>query len=286
MAVLYKNNRVLSENVCKFADISGADAGGPTVAGPEILTPTGDPPTVEATDLRRTYYLGEPVHALDGVSLTLPAGSFTAVMGPSGSGKSTLLNVLGCLDTPTSGTLAFNGRTVSGLDERSLADVRGQEVGFIFQTFNLLPRLTAVENVTLPTLFADVGDAPPAERARELLTDLGLADRLNHRPGELSGGQRQRVAIARALINDPALLLADEPTGNLDSENGERIMELFRDRMGDGRTLLVVTHEREVAEYADRIVHMVDGQIERIEQLNGNFDSRGEASEHHTGEKK
>ena len=230
----------------------------------------GNHPAIEATGLRRTYYVGEPVHALDDVSLTLPAGSFTAVMGPSGSGKSTLLNVLGCLDTADDGTLALSGQPVSGLSEDELARVRGQEVGFVFQTFNLMPRLSALENVRLPTVFTDSGDDnTPDERARELLTRLGLAERLDHQPSELSGGQRQRVAIARALVNNPTLLLADEPTGNLDTATGEVIMELFSDLHREGRTILLVTHEREVAEYAEQIIHMIDGRIERIESLSG-----------------
>jgi len=236
---------------------------------PSVSPAAANSPTVEATGLRRTYTVGEPVHALDDVSLSLPAGSFTAVMGPSGSGKSTLLNVVGCLDTPTAGTLALAGREVSGLSSRELARIRGREVGFVFQTFNLLPRLSALENVRLPTVFGAGDGAAARERGREHLERLGLGERLDHRPTELSGGQRQRVAIARALVNDPPLLLADEPTGNLDSETGATIMGLFEELHSEGRTILLVTHERHVAEYAERIVHMVDGRIEDVEELAG-----------------
>lgn len=248
-----------------FAAISAATGVNETTVG----THADAACAIEAAGLRRTYHVGEPVHALDDVSITLAKGSFSAVMGPSGSGKSTLLNVLGCLDTPNDGSLALNGRTVSGLSERELAGVRGREVGFVFQTFNLMPRLTALENVRLPTVFTNAGDDAPDERARELLGRLGLDDRLDHQPNELSGGQRQRVAIARALVNDPTLLLADEPTGNLDSKTGAMIMELFTELHNDGRTILLVTHERDIAEYAEQIIHMVDGRIDRIESLSG-----------------
>ena len=224
-------------------------------------------PTVVATDLCRTYYVGEPVHALQDVTLTLPAGSFTAVMGPSGSGKSTLLNHLGCLDTADSGSLVINGQEVSKLTDKERARLRGREVGFVFQTFNLMPRLTALENVLLPTVFTTKGEASPRERALDLLDRLGLGERIDHRPNELSGGQRQRVAIARALINDPDLLLADEPTGNLDSSTGELIMDLLAELNDEGRTILLVTHERNIAEYADQIVHMIDGRIDSVEPL-------------------
>ncbi len=225
------------------------------------------PPIVEATNLCRTYYVGEPVHALRDVTLTLPAGSFTAVMGPSGSGKSTLLNHLGCLDTADSGSLVINGQEVGGLTNTERARLRGQEVGFIFQTFNLMPRLTALENVLLPTVFTTKGTTPPRERATRLLERVGLGDRLTHRPNELSGGERQRVAIARALVNDPNLLLADEPTGNLDSATGRLIIELLAELNAEGRTILLVTHERTIAEYADQIIHMLDGRIDSIEPL-------------------
>ena len=219
---------------------------------------------VAAADVRRTYHLGEPVHALDGVSLDLAEGSYTAVMGPSGSGKSTLLNLLGCLDTPDEGTITIDGESVGDLSGVERARLRGTRLGFVFQTFNLMPRLTAAENVTLPMVFHDAVGVDRRERARELLERVGLGDRLDHRPSELSGGQRQRVAIARALANEPTLLLADEPTGNLDTDTGEAIMDLFRELNDDGRTILIVTHERHIAEHADRIVHVLDGQIEEI----------------------
>lgn len=229
---------------------------------------TGDP-VVSATDLTRTYHIGEPVHALDGVSLTLPAGSYTAVMGPSGSGKSTLMNLLGCLDTPDAGSLEIDGTPVASLSEPARATLRGTHIGFVFQTFNLMPRLRAAENVTLPLVFNNANETDRQERAESLLERVGLGDRLDHRPNQLSGGQRQRVAIARALVNEPTLLLADEPTGNLDTDTGQNIMELFASLNEAGRTILMVTHERHIADHADRIVHLLDGQIERIEHLDG-----------------
>jgi len=222
---------------------------------------------VAAENVRRTYHLGEPVHALAGVSLSLPSGSFTAVMGPSGSGKSTLMNVLGCLDTPDGGEVTIRGRSVSSLSEGERARLRGTEIGFVFQQFNLMPRLTAAENVTLPMVFNRGIEAGRRERATELLGRVGLGDRIDHRPNELSGGQRQRVAIARALANEPSLVLADEPTGNLDTGTGTEIMELFEELNDRGRTILMVTHERHVAEHADRIVHLLDGEIEDVERL-------------------
>ncbi|MFB6165528.1 MAG: ABC transporter ATP-binding protein [Haloarculaceae archaeon] len=222
---------------------------------------------VELADVSRRYYRGGPVDALAGVSLSLPVGSYTAVMGPSGSGKSTLLNLIGCLDSPTGGTVRVGGQAVTELSERERARVRGREVGFIFQTFNLMPRLTAVENVALPLVFQDVPRDERLDRARDLLTRVGLADRLDHLPSELSGGQRQRVAIARALITDPAILLADEPTGNVDTETGARIMGLIDDLQASGHTVLLVTHERDIAEHAERIVHLRDGRVERVEEL-------------------
>jgi putative ABC transport system ATP-binding protein len=222
---------------------------------------------VAASGVRRTYHLGEPVHALDGVSLSLPEGSFTAVMGPSGSGKSTLMNMLGCLDTPDEGDIEIRGQSVADLSEGERAELRGTEIGFVFQQFNLMPRLTAAENVTLPMVFNRAVDESRRERAETLLGQVGLGDRLDHQPNELSGGQRQRVAIARALVNEPSLVLADEPTGNLDTDTGAEIMDLFEDLNDRGRTILMVTHERHIAEHADRIVHLVDGQIEEIEEL-------------------
>jgi putative ABC transport system ATP-binding protein len=222
---------------------------------------------VQLGDVSRTYQRGQPVHALVDVSLTLPHGSYTAVMGPSGSGKSTLLNCIGCLDTPDTGAVHVDGREVTGLSDRDRARVRGEEIGFVFQTFNLMPRLTAEENVALPLVFQGVDRGARLERARELLDSVGLADRTDHRPSELSGGQRQRVAIARAHSTDPALLLADEPTGNIDTETGATIMDLFDDLRDEGHSILLVTHERAIAEHADRIVHLRDGGVERIEEL-------------------
>ena len=224
---------------------------------------------VSLRGVRKTYQVGEPVHALDGVSLTIPRGSYTAVMGPSGSGKSTLMNLIGCLDTPTEGSIDVNGEEVTTMSDRERTRIRGDEVGFVFQTFNLMPRLTALENVALPLVFKGVPREERTERAADVLERVGLGDRLDHRPNELSGGQRQRVAIARALVADPALVLADEPTGNLDSETGEQIMQLFADIHADGNTILMVTHERDIAEHAERIVHMLDGEIERVEELGG-----------------
>ncbi|TYT62034.1 ABC transporter ATP-binding protein [Natrialba swarupiae] len=222
---------------------------------------------VVAEDVRRTYHLAEPVHAVDGVSLSLAEGSFTAVMGPSGSGKSTLMNLVGCLDTPDDGRVAIAGQSVGELSDDDRAHLRGTEIGFVFQTFDLMARLTAAENVTLPMVFHDPVDADRRERARALLERVGLGDRLEHKPTELSGGQRQRVAIARALANEPSLVLADEPTGNLDSETEAEIMDLFVELNDEGTTILLVTHEREVAEYADHVVHLLDGRIEDVEHL-------------------
>lgn len=236
---------------------------------------TGREIAAAAEGVEKTYYLGEPVHALDGVSVSLPAGSFTAVMGPSGSGKSTLMNLFGCLDTPDEGTITIGGELADDLSDADRARLRGTEIGFVFQTFNLMPRLTAAENVTLPMVFHDMGHEDRRERAHRLLDRVGLGDRLDHKPTELSGGQRQRVAIARALANDPTIILADEPTGNLDTETGERIMELFDDLNDAGTTILMVTHERHVAEAADRIVHLLDGQIETVEQLAEPSDESG-----------
>jgi len=238
-----------------------------------------DSAVVSATDVQRTYHLGEPVHALDGVSLTLPEGSFTAVMGPSGSGKSTLLNLLGCLDTPDEGKIEISGKSVAALSGGERARLRGMEIGFVFQTFNLVPRLTAAENVAMPLVFHNAVDQNRRKRAERLLEQVGLGDRLDHTPLELSGGQRQRVAIARALANEPTLLLADEPTGNLDTDTGEAIMTLFEKLHEDGRTVLMVTHERHIAEHAERIIHLVDGRIKGIESLSRSErqTSRGEA---------
>ncbi|WP_369680818.1 ABC transporter ATP-binding protein [Halorubellus sp. JP-L1] len=220
-------------------------------------------------DARKTYQLGEPVHALDGVTIDVPRGSYTAVMGPSGSGKSTLMNLVGCLDTATSGRVFVDGEDVGAMSDRERTRLRGEKVGFVFQTFNLMPRLTALENVALPLVFRGVDRDERQARAADILDRVGLGDRLEHAPNELSGGQRQRVAIARALVNDPAILLADEPTGNLDSETGANILDLFDELHAEGNTIVMVTHERHVAERAERVVHLLDGQIERVEELPG-----------------
>lgn len=220
---------------------------------------------VSLEDVTKTYELGGTVEALAGFSLELTEGSYTAVMGPSGSGKSTLLNLIGGLDTPTEGTVTVNGSDLTKLSEDERAGVRGSEVGLVFQTFNLMPRLTAVENVALPLTFAGVTRRERRERAKSLLADVGLADRGDHRPAELSGGQRQRVAVARALAPEPAILLADEPTGNIDTETGDRVMELFDELSDAGNTILLVTHERRIAERAERIVHVRDGELDEVE---------------------
>ncbi len=224
---------------------------------------------VELTAVEKTYYMGEPVRALDGVSLSIPDGSYTAIMGPSGSGKSTLMHLVGCLDTPTAGEIQVAGSQIAELSDRERTTLRGREIGFVFQTFNLMGRLTARENVGLPQLFQGVSRRERLERAGELLERVGLSDRGDHMPNELSGGQRQRVAIARALANDPAIVLADEPTGNLDTETGDRILSFFDELHAAGNTVVMVTHERHVAERAERIVHLLDGSLERIEEPNG-----------------
>lgn len=233
--------------------------------GPEIGV-------VRLSDVHKVYDLGEPIPVLDGVSFTVERGSYTAIMGPSGSGKSTLLNLVGCLDRPTAGTLHVAGRDVTVLGDAERTRLRGEEIGFVFQTFNLMPKLTARENVALPLVFRGQNREQRREHARELLEKVGLGDRADHRPSQISGGQRQRVAIARALVNDPTLVLADEPTGSLDSETGRQIMGLFRQVHEAGNTLLVVTHERHIAEHAERIVHMLDGRIERIERVDSRRD--------------
>ncbi|HET6798713.1 MAG TPA: ABC transporter ATP-binding protein [Gemmatimonadales bacterium] len=215
-------------------------------------------------NLQREYDMGgEIVRALRGVDLTIRKNEFVAVMGPSGSGKSTLMNLIGCLDSPTGGEYWLNGHRVSELEDDELARIRNKEIGFVFQTFNLLPRATSLHNVELPLVYAGVGGKERREMAIDALTRVGLSDRMNHRPNELSGGQRQRVAIARALVNRPSILLADEPTGNLDSATSEEIMTLFMALHGTGQTIVLVTHEHDIAEHARRQVHLKDGKVER-----------------------
>ncbi len=218
---------------------------------------------IEIADVRKTYLMGATeVHALDGISLTVQTGEYLAVMGPSGSGKSTLMNIVGCLDTPTSGSYKLRGQEIRDRDDDELARIRNQEIGFIFQTFNLLPRANALHNVELPLIYAGAPAKDRRERAREMLDLVGLGDRMHHRPNELSGGQRQRVAIARALINRPSLVLADEPTGNLDSKTGEEILGLLSAIHDRGNTVMVVTHEEEISARCNRVIRLRDGCIE------------------------
>ena len=220
-------------------------------------------PLIEIADLWKTYDMGgERIHALRGVSLAVERGEYLAIMGPSGSGKSTLMNLIGCLDTPTRGAYRLGGRRVEELDDDALARVRNREIGFVFQTFNLLPRATALRNVELPMVYAGARRRERERRALEVLRMVELEDRVAHRPSELSGGQRQRVAIARALVNAPSIVLADEPTGNLDSRTGREIIALFRRLHDDGHTLVLITHEAGVAAHADRVIEIRDGQVE------------------------
>lgn len=213
--------------------------------------------------LRKTYHIGtQQVHALDGLDLGIDVNEYVALMGPSGSGKSTLMNVLGCLDSPTAGSYHLNGQNVANLDEDALADIRNREIGFVFQTFNLLPRYSALENVALPLIYAGLSKRERLERAEEVLEMVGLKDRMVHKPNELSGGQRQRVAVARALVNRPSIILADEPTGNLDTATSMEIMNLFGEIQAAGNTVILVTHEEDIAECAHRIVRLRDGKVE------------------------
>ena len=222
---------------------------------------------IHAEELWRTYVMGsEEIHALRGVSFDIQPGEYVAIMGPSGSGKSTLMNLIGCLDTPSRGRYVLRGREVSSMNDDELAEIRNREIGFVFQTFNLLPRATALQNVELPLVYAGVSREERAARARQALERVDLAARMTHRPNELSGGQRQRVAIARALVMGPSILLADEPTGNLDTATGNDIMGLFEKLHGGGNTIILVTHERDVAEHANRIIHIRDGMIESDER--------------------
>jgi putative ABC transport system ATP-binding protein len=214
-------------------------------------------------DIVKNYYLGTLiVPALRSISLEIGRNEYVAIMGPSGSGKSTLMNIIGCLDTTTSGTYILNQKDVSKLDDNQLADIRNKEIGFVFQTFNLLPRYTAVENVMLPLVYAGLPKHERVERAKEMLVTVGLEDRMEHRPNELSGGQRQRVALARAMINHPSIILADEPTGNLDSKTSEDIMQLFDEIHQRGNTIILVTHEESIAHHANRNIRLLDGHIE------------------------
>jgi putative ABC transport system ATP-binding protein len=218
---------------------------------------------IETVDLWKTYQMGdEEIHALRGVSIQIERGEYVAIMGPSGSGKSTLMNLIGCLDTPSKGSYLLNGKQVSKMDDNELARIRNEEIGFVFQTFNLLPRATALRNVELPLVYAGVPAKEREQRAKAALDKVELSSRMTHRPNELSGGQRQRVAIARALVNNPSILLADEPTGNLDSKTGVEIMGLFERLHGAGNTIILVTHEPDVAAYAKRAIHIRDGQVE------------------------
>jgi putative ABC transport system ATP-binding protein len=233
------------------------------VASPALgLTRTSTSPVIELADVRKIYRTGEiDVDALRGVSLSINQGEFVAIMGPSGSGKSTLMHILGCLDVPTSGRYELAGEDVSEMDEVDLAEVRNRRIGFVFQQFNLLPSLTALRNVEVPLAYAGVPREARRERARLALERVGLDDRMHHRPGELSGGQQQRVAVARALVTDPALVLADEPTGNLDSVATEDVLRLFAELHDQGRTVVLITHEADIAERAARIVYLRDGEI-------------------------
>jgi putative ABC transport system ATP-binding protein len=232
---------------------------------------TGDTPLPDIIilthKLARDYEVGaEVVHALRGVDLQIRRNEFTAIMGPSGSGKSTLMNLLGCLDTPTGGEYWLNGQKVSELNDDDLARIRNKEIGFVFQTFNLLPRATSLHNVELPLIYAGMGAKERRDRAADALQRVGLGDRMHHKPNELSGGQRQRVAIARALVNNPSILLADEPTGNLDSATSSEIMEVFEQLHAQGQTILLITHEHDIAVHADRQIHLLDGKIARDEK--------------------
>jgi putative ABC transport system ATP-binding protein len=219
---------------------------------------------IETVDLWKSYVMGtEQIHALRGVSIQIERGEYVAIMGPSGSGKSTLMNLIGCLDTPTKGSYLLNGKQVGKMNDNELARIRNEEIGFVFQTFNLLPRATALRNVELPLVYAGVPAKAREERAKAAIEKVELTSRMSHRPNELSGGQRQRVAIARALVNDPSILLADEPTGNLDSKTGLEIMGVFERLHAAGNTIVLVTHEADVAAYAHRAIHIRDGQVEK-----------------------
>lgn len=223
---------------------------------------------IEIEELRKHYQMGQTlVRALDGVTFNIEENEYIAIMGPSGSGKSTLMNLIGCLDTPTEGEYILNGQRVSELDDAELAQIRNREIGFVFQTFNLLPRTDCLSNVELPLIYSGMKSSMRKKKATTTLTKVGLGDRLDHKPNELSGGQRQRVAIARALVNDPSILLADEPTGNLDTKTGDEIMLLFEDLHRAGNTIILVTHENEIANHARRIIRLRDGKIETDQKV-------------------
>jgi putative ABC transport system ATP-binding protein len=219
-------------------------------------------PLIHLNNVVKTYDMGaELVHALSGVSVDINENEYVAIMGPSGSGKSTLMNVIGCLDTPTSGLYEFAGENVGDMDDNELANIRNRRIGFVFQTFNLLPRSTSLHNVELPLIYAGAPAAERKRRAEEALRSVGLGDRMTHKPNELSGGQRQRVAVARALVNNPSIILADEPTGNLDSKTGIEIMQLFSDLHQQGNTIILVTHEEDIADHAHRVIRLFDGSV-------------------------
>ncbi|MCB0837944.1 MAG: ABC transporter ATP-binding protein [Bacteroidetes bacterium] len=223
-------------------------------------------PVIKLAHIRKTYQMGtETIHALRDVSMEIFPNEYVAIMGPSGSGKSTLMNMLGCLDTPSDGQYFLNGTDVSNMLDAELAHVRNKEIGFVFQTFNLLPRASALDNVALPLVYAGLNKTARKARAKEVLTNVGLGDRVDHKPNELSGGQRQRVAVARALVNDPSIILADEPTGNLDTKTSYEIMALFDQLHKAGNTIIVVTHEEDIAQYAEKVIRLRDGDIETIE---------------------
>lgn len=225
-------------------------------------------PLIRLQHIRKTYQMGKvEIHALRDVSLDIFPNQYLAIMGPSGSGKSTLMNVLGCLDTPTSGVYELKGTNISQLSDQQLAAIRNEEIGFVFQTFNLLPRYSALENVALPQVYTGASKRARLQNAQKTLESVGLGERVHHKPNELSGGQRQRVAIARALVNEPAIILADEPTGNLDTKTSYEIMQLFDDLHAAGNTIILVTHEEDIAQYAQQIVRLRDGDIESISQV-------------------
>lgn len=227
---------------------------------------------IEIKDVKKIYEMGdEKLFALNGVSFNIEKNEYVAIMGPSGSGKSTLMNIIGCLDTPTSGEYTLNGKLVSEMDDNELAHIRNKEIGFVFQTFNLLGRSDALHNVELPLIYSGISRSERIQKAEEALSNVGLSDRMKHKPNELSGGQRQRVAVARALVNNPSILLADEPTGNLDTKTGEEIMALLSDLSKKGNTLIIVTHEEEIAKHANRIIKIRDGMIEHDSKSNVNL---------------